>query len=449
MTLASGPGVRALVLVLAALLALQLVIVGATSVIRVRDIGSPTRPVIIDQAAAAADLMDTLPPADRATALRAISSPFIRFRLIDRFPEEGPRGETLAELRPLLSAYASRLGERPFRAYRRVEQREGRLLPRRARRFGETFIVIRLADGAALIVEPSGVYRRQMSLNTLATLSLGIGGVLLVGLVWASMATSRPLRRMAAAAERFSLDLAAPPLAETGPRDVAHLARAFNGMKERIRRLVGERTRTLAAVAHDLKTYLTRIRMRMELIEHPEQRERAARDLEEMTALIDDTLAFARATDPAAASEPVVLAEVARDVAGARADLGERVTLAVDPEAEAAAVFGSRAALARALANLVDNAMRYGGSAEVRVGVEGGEVIAEVRDHGKGVPDAELERLTEPFYRLEPSRSRDTGGSGLGLAIVKAAAEQAGGRLELSNHPEGGLLARMRLPRAP
>jgi signal transduction histidine kinase len=451
MTLASGVGMRVVVIVLAALLALQLGVAGASSFIRLRDFDSPMRPALIDQAAAAADLMDQLPADQRSAALRALDSPFIRFRLIAHYPEDGPKGEPLASFRPLLSAYASRLGNRPFQVYRRAPLKNGplfRLRARLAQQVGNTFVVLRLKDGGALVVEPGGAYARQMRMNTLAVLSTALGGVLLVGLVWASMATSRPLKRMAAEAERFSLDLAAPPLAEQGPRDVANLARAFNGMKERIRRLVGERTRTLAAVAHDLKTYLTRVRMRTELIADPEQRERAARDLEEMTALIDDTLAFARATDPAASPEPVVLADVARDVVAARSDLGQPVTLSIEPGAETAAVLGAHAALVRALANLVENALRYGGNAEVRVWSDGKEVVAEIRDHGPGVPNTELERITEPFYRLEPSRSRDTGGSGLGLAIVKAAAEQAGGKLELSNHSEEGLVARVRLPRA-
>ena len=451
MTLSHGIGLRFVIIALAVLLALQLLILGGGSIGRARDLGRPVQPLIIDQIAAAADLLDGLPAEARRDAVRALDSPFIRMRLLDRFPVSQSADPPLAAFRPILSAYRGALPDRELRIYRqRVGPVRARIAAARGRtpRADELLVVVRLADGSALAVEPSRIYRRHVAVGGLALISTVVGGVLLAALVWASLATTRPLRSMARTADSFADDLDAPAMAETGPGAVRELAKAFNRMQARLRALVSERMSTLAAVSHDMRTYLTRLRMRAEFIDDEQQRDKAVRDLDDMTELLDDTLTLARTLDAAdhASGETCDILDIVRKVAAARSELGEPVFLDVSRFAGPLEVRGSRSALTRAVSNVIDNAVRYGCAAHVRVNETEGMAAVIVHDDGPGVPDAELAKLGTPFHRVEVSRSRETGGSGLGLAIARAAVERAGGGLAFENTPRG-LEARLKLAR--
>jgi signal transduction histidine kinase len=268
--------------------------------------------------------------------------------------------------------------------------------------------------------------------------------------LWAVRRLTRPVRDLAEAAERLGRDVNAPPLPEGGPSEVATAARAFNTMSGRIRRFVGDRTQMLAAIGHDLRTPITRLRLRAEFLEDEEQRRRMLADLDEMEAMITATLAFARDEAAAEPAVPLDLAALCRTVldeaADARPEAAERVSYA-GPERLVAR--GRPVALKRAVANLVNNALSYGGAARLRLlppdaGGQGVRLLVE--DDGPGVPPAELEAVFQPFRRLEASRNRETGGVGLGLPIARNILRAHGGDVVLRNRTNGGLSAEATLP---
>jgi signal transduction histidine kinase len=208
----------------------------------------------------------------------------------------------------------------------------------------------------------------------------------------------------------------------------------------------------LAAISHDLRTYLTRLRLRVEMMPDPDMRERATRDVEEMSGLLDDALTFARTSFAGNRSEQVDFSEIVRRECSERAAAGQ--TVKCDVSATPIHVWGDPAALARIVGNLIDNAVKYGGEAAVtlsqagtQVGTEAGaETIMLVDDRGPGVPGAERERIFEPFLRLEASRNRDRGGAGLGLAIARHLVLSLGGIIAVEDRPGGGARFRVMLP---
>jgi signal transduction histidine kinase len=270
--------------------------------------------------------------------------------------------------------------------------------------------------------------------------------------LWAVRRLTRPVRDLAEAAERLGRDVNAPPLPEEGPSEVATAARAFNTMAGRIRRFVGDRTQMLAAIGHDLRTPITRLRLRAEFLEDEEQRRRMLADLDEMEAMIAATLAFARDEAAAEPAVPLDLAALCRTVldeaADARPDAADRVAYA-GPERLVVAQ-GRPVALKRAVANLVSNALSYGGAARLRLSppdpARGRGLRLLVEDDGPGIPPGELEAVFQPFHRLEASRNRETGGVGLGLPIARNILRAHGGDVVLRNGTNGGLSAEATLP---
>lgn len=448
MTVSGGAGLRALIIALALLIAFQILIVGVGFFLRIRDLGEPTRPQLVNQIAAAAHLLERTGGEERTAALRAINSPFIRYSVVDAFPYADAEPQPLKQFRPIVDIYRMSMPNRKVRLIVRDGAASSFWDEFRIRRRAnpvELVFVIGLKDGSALIVEPSPEYRRQVFVNFLALLSSLVGVALLIGLVLASFATTRPLGRLAANAEAFAADLGAPPFDETrGPEAVRNLARAFNRMQTDIRRLVFERQTTLAAVAHDFRTYLTRLRLRAEYMDDETQRAKTVADLEEMTALIEDTLFFAKAEQARATLEDFDFAALARTVVEGAAEAGGRASFAAS--GEEFLVKGHPRSLKRALVNLVENALKYGGAAHVVLVRRGAEIALFVEDEGPGVPEDKRARLAEPFYRVDDSRSRETGGAGLGLAIAKMLVEASGGALRFGSAARGGLRAEIALP---
>lgn len=257
--------------------------------------------------------------------------------------------------------------------------------------------------------------------------------------LWAVRRASRPFATFAAAAERLGVDVAAPPLAENGPREIRSAAHAFNVMQGRIRRFVEDRTLMLAAISHDLRTPITRMKLRAEFVDDDVERGKMLADLDEMERMIAATLAFARDD---AAREDRRQVDAAALVQGLAEDLG------VVYDGPDALVLPARPmALKRAVANLMENAIKYGGTARASLTEDDGQVTITIDDDGPGIPEAEFERVFAPFVRLEVSRNRETGGSGLGLSVARAAARAHGGDIVLANRPEGGLRVRLSLPR--
>lgn len=262
---------------------------------------------------------------------------------------------------------------------------------------------------------------------------------------WGVQRATRPLSVFAHAAERLGVDVNAEPLPEGGPSEVRRATHAFNTMQKRIQRFIQDRTQMLAAISHDLRTPITRLRLRAEFVDDDVQREKMLNDLEEMESMIGSTLTFARDD---AANEPVASVDVAAIVASSCGDhsaAGRDVTYSGPDSLE---LMARPLAFKRAINNFVDNAVKYGKSAHVSLEPGYEELAIYIDDHGPGIPPAERERVFAPFTRLESSRSRETGGTGLGLTIARNAIRSMGGDVELSNRPEGGLRVTVTLPMA-
>ncbi|MCG6657403.1 HAMP domain-containing protein [Halomonas campisalis] len=254
---------------------------------------------------------------------------------------------------------------------------------------------------------------------------------------------TRPLARLSRAARQLGDDLDAPPLRESGPREVMATAMAFNRMQERIRAQVDERERLFSAISHDLKTPITRMRLRAEMLDDPLQRERFCASLDELDLLVKGALASVKGFDLHEPVEEIDPGHVLEELAeGLRLQGGE---VSIQGQAKPLAV--KPLAFKRCLANLLENAVFYGRRAEVLLEDGASRLAITIRDHGPGIPEGQRERVFSPFVRLEPSRSRNTGGSGLGLGIARHIARALGGDIGLDNHPEGGLRVRVTLPR--
>jgi len=251
-----------------------------------------------------------------------------------------------------------------------------------------------------------------------------------------------PIRLFADAAERLGRDPRAAPLTLKGPSEIRAAVGAFNDMQERLRRYVEDRTAMVGAIAHDLRTPLTRLRFRIEGLPE-EQRAKISSDIDQMEEMISAALNFVRDTTRPGERTPLELSslleslcdEMAETGAATEVESGEKVILEGDPMA-----------LRRLFSNLLENAVKFGGRARTRVFREGANAFVEIEDDGPGIPPADSEKVFEPFYRREPSRSRQTGGIGLGLAVVRSIARGHGGDVALVNRVGGGLTARVQLP---
>jgi signal transduction histidine kinase len=255
---------------------------------------------------------------------------------------------------------------------------------------------------------------------------------------------TRPLSELAQAAEGVGRDLRQPPLVERGSREVRDAARAFNTMQERMQRHVDSRTRVLAAMSHDLKTPLTRLRLRMATLDDADLQTRVDRDLDEMEGMVHGALTLLRGLNDDEPAEAVDINELLAALQGEFAEMGAPFEL----QGRARALYaGKPMGLKRCLTNLISNAIKFGGGVSVTV-EDGAALVIAVRDQGPGIPAEHLARVFEPFYRVESSRNRDTGGTGLGLCIARDIAQAHGGALTLSNLPQRGLQATLTLPRS-
>lgn len=275
---------------------------------------------------------------------------------------------------------------------------------------------------------------------------LGLGGlVALIALALAVRATTQPIARLARDIRAYRGAPDSPDLVVGSSPELRDLAQAYNEMKARIAELVSERTRVLAAIAHDMRTYITRIRLRAEFIDDPDQHERAVADLDEMAALLDDTLLLARAeAHGVETTKQIDLALELRRMADIRQEMGEAVTVCTT--VDSAPIMAAPLAIRRILSNVIDNAIRHAGAVTLSLHRDLEFWRVDVRDKGPGVASGKLGELGQPFGRIEPSRDRSVGGAGLGLAIVRALVAGQGGTVSFANHPEGGFLVRIRLP---
>ncbi|MDQ0074026.1 signal transduction histidine kinase [Variovorax boronicumulans] len=303
-------------------------------------------------------------------------------------------------------------------------------------------IQVRLNDGSSVVVH---AMRVGMPVSSWVMWVLVIQLLVLAVCAWfAVRLVTRPLAELAAAADDLGPDLKAQKLAEEGPTEVAHAARAFNAMQQRIGGYMSERVEILAAISHDLQTPITRMRLRTEMMDDEHDRTKFRQDLDAMNSLVREGVTYARtlhgATEPPLRMDADALLE---SMLADYEDAGKTVHL----EGKAGTpIVGRPNAMRRIVMNLIDNALIFGSDVRVRVQPGDGQLAIAVVDNGPGIPPDELDAVLKPFYRVESSRNRSTGGTGLGLAIAHQLAMAMGSELKLQNRPEGGLEARLTMP---
>ncbi|EWY40233.1 histidine kinase [Skermanella stibiiresistens SB22] len=405
---------------------------------------------IVERVAAITRLADETPPQFRPRVVRAVDAPGLEVEWRPK-PPEFQRNQSGFPFDGFRRRVRQALGDSEREILIEVRNgppSPGPLAPAEARLFGNVMrMALPLSDGTWLTFrsdpERDGPFRLLRF-----GLWMGLVGLVIFGLsIWVGRLLSAPLKRFAEAAHRLGVDGEAPLLPETGPRELRQATRAFNQMQTRLHRFVEDRTQMLAAISHDLRTPLTRLRLRAEFVDDPEQQRKMLADLEEMEAMITSTLAFARDD---ARKEPRVSLDLAAMLESLVDDLGD-AGFAIEYAGPQHRIIGCRPmALRRAIGNLIDNALKYGGGARVTLleQREDGQVAIRIDDDGPGIPVEEQEKVFAPFYRLERSRSRDTGGTGLGLSVARTIARAHGGDVTLLNRPGGGLSATLILAEA-
>ena len=276
---------------------------------------------------------------------------------------------------------------------------------------------------------------------TLLVLVVSVALLSLLAVRW----LTGPLSALARAADQLGEDIDRPPMAESGPTEVRRAARAFNTMQQRLSRFIAERTRILTAMSHDLKTPITRLRLRAEMLEDDTLRQKFGRDLDEMQAMVQESLEFMRDSSATEAIQALDLQALLESMQTDYRDSGHSVDIEGRVDGRCAA---RPLALRRCLGNLLDNALRYGERADISIDNRDDSIILHIRDRGPGIPEAELAQVFEPFFRGEASRNRETGGTGLGLGIARNIARAHRGDISLHNLAGGGLEATLRLPRS-
>ena len=406
------------------------------------------------RAANVAMLLDDAPISLHASILRSANSPLVSFELGDTAAAPGTTGEAalyLARMRQILGIPEHPIGAEiharsapplpPPEAMPRAMRAMHDAMREAPTETEELTLSIMLARGNWLNVR-TNFQLPAMQWAPASMLPLGLMGlaVALVALLTARRVVG-PIRALATGAERLGRGLDVGPLPLAGPSEVRDMTRAFNRMQDRLTRFVADRTQLLAALRHDLRSPLTAMRLRLEMLPEDEDSTRLRALVEEMTQMVQATLDFARGAareEPAAEVDLVaLLADLVADVEAGKA------TLTAPPALPAVL---RPTAMKRALRNLIDNALRYGSVARVALGEDNGAAVITISDDGPGLPEAQLEKMFDPFVRLEDSRSRDTGGVGLGLSIARTIVQAHGGEVTLANRPEGGLVAKVRLP---
>lgn len=319
--------------------------------------------------------------------------------------------------------------------------------PRRARwlrRNGAELVVAVERPGEWLVLHSNWPRGDRFLVGRLIFQTLVLYGVVLLPVLWIARRIARPLRALAAASAGFRPGEPAPPLAEEGPGDVRAVIAAHNILTARVGAMLDEKDRMLGAIGHDLRTPLAALRVRIESVEDDEDRTRMAGIIDEMSGTLEDILSLARLGRP---SEPVTEVDLAALVDAVVDDFRD-LDLPVEAEEAPRLLFRLRPTLMRrAVRNLVENAVKYAGAAEVRLIAEPGRAVIEVADRGPGIPADQREAVFQAFTRIEHSRNRETGGIGLGLALARAIVSEAGGTVALADRDGGGLIARITLPR--
>lgn len=403
--------------------------------------------VLPQRAAAVVDLLDHADARQRELILRAINSEAAVARLTRDRPVKSTDPRRLTAVEWVVAQFLREVGNREVIAiiepgsassWRWLRLGQLRLFAREPLQ-----VAIALADGQWVVFQT----RVEISSRVLGIppgFVIGaIGALVGIASILAIAREAKPLKHLAASVTAFAVDAVPKPVTPSGAPEIAGLIRSVNDMQARIAALLLGRSVLLGAISHDLKTFITRLRLRAEMITDPEQQLKATRDLDDMTALIDDALAIAKG---AAVSERRDRVDLARLIENELADRPRRATLSSGAGAGAAVIYGDPVALRRLFANLIDNALKYGTNAGVHVARHRDHVVVTIDDDGPGIPEPERAAVFEPFYRLDSSRSRATGGSGLGLAIAREIVIAHGGQIHVAQSPKGGARLHVELP---
>ncbi|MBB4303949.1 signal transduction histidine kinase [Rhodobium orientis] len=410
-----------------------------------------------DRFATVVRLIEQARPDARVAILQAASSPSARFS-VDAEPEVSASDDTARGIVRRVRTLLGDAGNRDIRAVLVPIGPRGRAfappgMPPRGmhQRMMAGFapmqmqISVRLATGGwlnmATRVRHPGLQRPPGFLLTTVLSVVGVVAALWFGL---SRITG-PLRRLAVAADRLGRGEELPPLPTSGPREVRALSEAFGDMQGRLTRLISDRTRMLAALGHDLRSPITALRLRAEMVDDAETHERMVAILDEMQEMVEATLAYARGIASDEETETVDFTALVSDLAAEVSETGHPVSVEPGPSLP---VRLRRTAMRRALRNIFENAQRYAGGAAVRLDAADGNARLVVMDDGPGIAADALEQVFDPFVRLEASRSRETGGTGLGLSIARDILRAHGGDITLANRAEGGLAATVVVPLA-
>ncbi len=398
------------------------------------------------QIAAIVDLLDRTPSSERKLVLAALNTASLAVTVDKGPPSSSPDGRELPRLGNLLVRVDPKLGSRDVVVDIPDDIGNGRPLLDAWTGIVPVRVQVALADGGHVAIEATGEPARRVlgvpSGFWLAALGVLIAGVTLVGLFRAA----RPLRRLAAAVEAFSETTLPTRLEPAGPIDMRRLIETFNRMQERLSALLKGRTMLAGAISHDLRTYLTRLRLRVDAIEDPAERTGAESDIDAMSAIVENSLAFAQSAGSAGLHGEADLAAIVHGEVARYQQEQRAVVLTRCPDR--LVIRGDAVGLRRVVTNLVDNALRHAGEAEIGLAVADGFAELLVDDQGRGIPRSEREAIFEPFYRLDTSRSFDSGGSGLGLALTRQIVDAHGGRVTAGDAPKGGTRMRVLLPLA-
>jgi signal transduction histidine kinase len=410
---------------------------------------------VSDRITAIVELLDETPAAGREPLLRALNSPLFEVRCQTEQPAPVDDEPWFADdARQLLQPALNSL-RRPYRIqnlHHRRRHDDGSSASITANTATETLpgrysLVISVADTTCgwLIVTIAGSILQLYWQDGPGVFGFVFMAVL-IGLVviWLTHRETRPLRRFAEAADRLGVDVHAPSLPEKGSRELRKATRAFNRMQERLQRFVDDRTQMLAAISHDLRTVLTRLQLRADFIDDQEQRDKALKDLAAMQTMLNATLEFARDDNASEARTALDIAVLLQSLCDDWSDTGEQT----DYQGPEHLTFSGRpVALQRMFSNLIENALRYGKEAKIALQTDKDNIRIAVADRGPGIASELREKVFAPFFRLEPSRNRQTGGTGLGLAVARSIARRHGGDIVLADNPGGGLLVQVQLPR--
>jgi signal transduction histidine kinase len=397
-------------------------------------------------------ILEATSPGERTRVMRAVPAETLKLEYGDAGGNDAapPAGES-----ELVDAAqeALALALEPERSFRVIDAEPVYLEPDSwyAREFGERPGVriraaVRLRDGTWVMADSTEPARHTSFFTRMLRNILIVDIAMLVLCFIAVRQVTRPLSVLADAAEDLGSNIDRPPLPERGATELVQASRALNAMQDRLKRYVQTRMQALAAMSHDLKTPITRMRLRAELLDDPQLRAKFVKDFDSLQEMVTSTLDQMRGLgDGGEALQPIDVTALISSLKEDAEEAGHKVTVhghARNP------VMGRAQALKRCLQNLLDNALAYGRRADISVREEANVLQIAVSDDGPGIPEDEMEKVFEPFYRVEGSRNRNSGGSGLGLSIARNIAQAHGGSVKLHNRATGGLEATLRLPRS-